>query len=238
MKLSICICEDTDIYLALLEGMLESYLSSRFYDYKIDKYEVGGTLLADYQEGYIHPDLVFMDILLPDTNGIDNCRKLREMGYTGDIIFITGSQDHAVEAFDVDARGYIVKPFNLLQISETLDRILRYASIRTLVIKSKRSVSRVPLPEILYVESQRMLCRVHCAGGVIYTVYKKLSEIEQEINDRMFLRCHQSYLVNMNEIVSVQHGVFILKTGDTVPIRRNGMKEIRQKYNEYIGGAS
>ncbi len=66
-----------------------------------------------------------------------------------------------------------------------------------------------------------------------YTIYKKLNDIEEEINHRAFLRCHQSYLVNMNKIESVEND-FTMKSGDVVPIRTRNLNEIKKEYYNYI----
>ena len=72
-----------------------------------------------------------------------------------------------------------------------------------------------------------------CIRDSEYTIYKKLNDIEEEINHRAFLRCHQSYLVNMNKIESVEND-FTMKSGDVVPIRTRNLTEIKKEYYNYI----
>ena len=74
---------------------------------------------------------------------------------------------------------------------------------------------------------------LHRTDGNEYTIYKKLNDIEEEINHRAFLRCHQSYLVNMNKIESVEND-FTMKSGDVVPIRTRNLNEIKKEYYNYI----
>lgn len=72
-------------------------------------------------------------------------------------------------------------------------------------IKKRNSVIQVLYSEIEYIESSNSKCILHRTDGNKYTIYKKLNDIEEEINHRAFLRCHQSYLVNMNKIESVEN---------------------------------
>ena len=81
--------------------------------------------------------------------------------------------------------------------------------------------------EIEYIESSNSKCILHRTDGNKYTIYKKLNDIEEEINHRAFLRCHQSYLVNMNKIKSVEND-FTMKSGDVVPIRTRNLNEIKK----------
>lgn len=84
----------------------------------------------------------------------------------------------------------------------------------------------------MYVESSNTKCILHRADGRTYHVYKKLNEIEAELNDARFLRCHQSYLVNMN-YVSEANDSFVLQNGDMVLIRAKSKRMILQKVLEY-----
>jgi DNA-binding LytR/AlgR family response regulator len=82
------------------------------------------------------------------------------------------------------------------------------------------------------VESRNNVCILHCSNGREYTIYKKLSEIETQLGDSRFLRCHQSYLVNMSYIAKADKQ-FELTTGDVVLIRQRNQKEIRSIYQAF-----
>ena len=181
MKLDICIVEDSKMDAKILKLILETYLDERHIIYTIKTYDTGLAFFADYEEGYITPTTLFMDIFLPKSNGLEICRKMRHMGYSGDILITTETKDHAIDAFSVDARGYILKPYNAPDVLDVLERVCRYASIRTLTIKKQKRMIHIPLAEILYIESIAPNCTIHCLDNVIYTIRKKLDAIETEI---------------------------------------------------------
>ena len=232
MKKAIYIVEDTKIDAQILQVILENYLDEKHIDYSINIYDTGLAFYADYEEGYINPSIVFMDIFLPKSNGLEICKKMRAKGYPGDIIITTDTKDHALEAFEVDARGYIMKPYNAQDIFRTLDRVCQYASIRTFTFKIRQQIFHVPVSDICYIESNSNKCTIHCHENVIYTVYKKLSDIEKELSDTRFIRCHKSYLVNMDCIAKVTD-CFTMECGDTVPIRQTDLKNIRDSFLKY-----
>ena len=201
--------------------------------YEVSIYNKGATLLDDFKEGYVNPDILIMDIYLEHENGIDICKKLRKQGYSGTIVFMTSSKEHAIEGYDVDARAYLLKPYDPDEIHRTFDRLLSNVSMSMYTIKIYSQIIRIPIYEIMYIESSNTKCVIHCDGDIDYTVYKKLSDVESELNDNHFLRCHQSYLVNMAHIVEANE-CFILSNGANVPIRKRDAKQLKDLYIEYI----
>lgn len=233
MSLSICICDDEEFNVLLLKRILDSYFRERKVVCDIITYPNGLSLLHDFKDGCTYPDVLFMDIILGDSNGVDICKEMRKGGYTGTIIFLTGASEYAVSGYELDARGYILKPYKAKLIHETLDRILHNSGTVAYTIKIYNRIIRIPLADILYIESQNTKCVIHCIDNVTYTIYKKLSDVEEELSSNGFLRSHRSYLVNMATIISAQ-SAFILENGESVPIRAKNAKEIRNKYMEYL----
>ena len=93
-------------------------------------------------------------------------------------------------------------------------------------------MTKVVYHEILYIESSNSKCILHDKSGRTYTIYKTLNTVEKELGDRRFLRCHQSFLVNMDHIKQISNQ-FLLSNGDSVPIRQRGLKPVRQMYFDY-----
>lgn len=235
MKYKICVVEDDEVIAALFIDILNRYFTKRHIEFQIKHYITGTALLDDFKEKFVVPDMVFMDVYLPDLNGIDTCHKLRSEGFIGDILIVTGSEDYMLSGYDVDARGYILKPYEPDKIYATLDRVLHRASVKTYAMQIRTSIIRIPVSDIHYVESNNTKCTIHCESGTEYTIYKKLDDIENELADRRFLRCHQSYLVNMDYVRTADNS-FHLGNGEVVPIRRTEIKGIKERYKLYING--
>lgn len=233
MSLRACICEDDLLHTKVLKNILVKYLKERKIACDIITYSNGLSFLNDFEEGYAYPDVLFIDIMLGDSNGVSICKELRSRGYKGTIIFVTGSNEYALDGYEVDARGYIIKPYQAKYIYNTLDRILRNSGAVAYTIKVYNQIIRIPLADILYFESQNTKCVIHCIDNVTYTIYKKLGDVEEELTGNDFLRSHRSYLVNMSAIVSAQTA-FVLNNGESVPIRTKNAKQIRNEYMEYL----
>lgn len=230
----IAVCDDSSMDRELMMDLLDRYLAEKSIHYDVTQYEDGLNLVYDVEEGVWY-DIVFLDAYMKDTLGIDVARKLRAMDYRGEIIFFTATSEFAVDSYEVEAAGYMVKPHSVEKLSMAMDRIIHHFDVDTYQVQQRSRVVRIPYSEILYVESSNSKCLVHRSDGTSYAIYKRLSQVEEELDDPRFLRCHQSYLVNMDCIEQADKQ-FILTSGDTVLIRQRDLKAIRQAYLCYVTG--
>lgn len=227
----IAICDDSALAREILEGLLAQYCDTRALPYTCTHFDDGEQLCYELGDGGWY-DVVFLDIYMKRSQGVEVARRLREDGYGGAIVFSTATSEFAPEGFDVEASGYLVKPIGLESLSRTMDRVVRSVRTSTYPVKNRAVITHVPYDEIVFVESRNSRCVLHRVGGQQHTVYKKLVEVEQELDAHCFLRCHQSYLVNMNYIASVDQQ-FTLTTGDVVLIRQKSLRAVRQAYEDY-----
>ncbi len=100
-------------------------------------------------------------------------------------------------------------------VEQTLENIRE----KTLTIKNKDYFHRVEFRHIEYIESQNKYIMIHCTCGISHKERGKLNDIEKNLDGR-FLRCHQSYIVNMDEVIEVSH-FFTMVSGAIVPIRQS-----------------
>lgn len=232
----VAVCEDNEIHRDIIEHFLNRYTMERSIPFELIQYEYGKNFLYDMEEG-AYFDVVILDIYMEDIMGNELAHKLRAMGYRGEIVFLTASPDFAVESYDVDAGGYLLKPLDYDKFKMVMDRITQNVEPSTYRIQQRTTVTKVVYHEILYIESSNSKCILHTTSGGAYTVYKTLNTIEKELGDRRFLRCHQSFLVNMDHITQIDKQ-FLLSDGETVPIRQRGIKAARQAYMAYLASKS
>ena len=228
----IAVCDDSSMDRELIASLLQMYFVNRPISNEMIQYESGTDLLHDFEDGMWF-DIVFLDIYMNDLLGIDVAHKLRALGYHSQIIFLTATADFAVDSYEVEAVGYLLKPHSFEKLSQVMDRATREMTTNTYQIKNHAKIIRVSYHEILYVESMNSKCVMHCCNEQSYVIYKRLTAIEHELNDKRFLRCHQSYLVNMDHIHQMD-SQFTLVTGDTVSIRQRDLKAIRQRVLSYL----
>lgn len=231
IKMQVAICDDTHIDRELVADLLNQYAVERGLSLEFQTYANGESLLYDFEDGR-HFDIIFLDIYLGDCLGIDIARKLREMHYSKSIVFLTMSPDFAVDSYDVEADGYLLKPHSYKKLCRIMDRITQGANGCFYQIRQRSTIIQVNYREIPYIESCNSKCILHRNTGDSYVIYKTLNEIEHELNNRRFLRCHQSFLVNMDYIQQLGKE-FLLTTGDIIQIRQRSLRPIRQIYLDY-----
>jgi DNA-binding LytR/AlgR family response regulator len=230
---TIVVCDDVEIERLLLKEILCQYFEEINEEVSIVEYDSGETLIADVEEGYVAMDLLFLDIYMKKLNGMETARKLRQIQCKVPIIFLTASPDYAIESYEVQASGYLLKSFSEEKLMKLLNRILKTDMKRRVAIKNRRQYRYPCTDDIMYIDSDKHNVTLHLSDGSEIITVDKLGEIEKRINEKRFLRCHQSYLVNMDYIKDVEDD-FIMEDGTLVPIRVRGRKEILDTYYDYF----
>ena len=220
----IAICDDSKLDRQLLKVVIQTYFENNEEEFKIFEYELGDNLLDD-----IEVELLFLDIIM---NGMKIARKLRDIQFKAPIIFLTAHADYAVESYEVYAAGYLLKPYDTNKLTLLLDEILQRSVQKRIAVKVKRQHRYLEINDIMYVESDKHVLNIHLKDSRVIQTTEKLSELKKTINSKRFIRCHQSYLVNMDYIKDAKTD-FILSNDIRIPIRVRGRKEIIERYHKY-----
>ena len=162
-------------------------------------------------------------------------KKIRQYSENVKIIFMSTSPEFALESYDVFAFGYLLKPLDHEKLRTLLDKYIKEveANEKSLTINIKGRIHNIRYADIVYLESKNTAVIIHTLDKERYKIYDKLDNIELRLENRRFLRCHQSYIVNMDHVSSVDTE-FRTKTDDRVLIRKRSLREIREKYYKYI----
>lgn len=225
-------CEDNKKDRECLISCLDAELCRRRMTAEIQVYESGEALLA---AGQLPFQIYFLDIFMPNISGITVARALRQKDNDAAIVFITSSRDFYADGFTVGAAHYLLKPFAKADISEALNRCLRQVGEgeRYIELTVNRERRRILFSELIWVESQDKVCILHLRSGE-YRSYIRLDELEQQLDDPRFLRCHRSFLINMDETAEMKRGIFYMTTGEEIPARQTERAHLRGEYENYL----
>lgn len=231
-QLKICICDSVKEDYEWLQSTIKSVMHDK--DYLIQIYDDGNNFL---QIDCYQFDLIFLEICMKNCNGIEVAQAMRKNGYKNDIIFYTSSKEFILEGYKVHAFDYLMKPTTAHEIEEVLQKYIdlriKNEKILTILDSHKNPKYNIPLSKIEYIESTNTWVTIYLNDGHHIRMYTKLSDLEETIHDSRFLRCHQSYLVNMDYILQATD-VFELISGQKVPIRVRKRKQIQDTYLQYI----
>ena len=169
------------------------------------EYESGNELLFKYPDLEIGIDIVFLDIMMPGSDGITVAKKLREMNYGGEIVFFTGTIDYAVNGYDYEALAYLIKEKTS---SERFSEVINISAIK-------------------YFEVYKRLTTVYY-GDSKFSFYSPLAKLSEELEGKNFVRIHRAYLVNADYISKKTMRDVTLRDGTVLPAGRNYIKKIKE----------
>lgn len=185
-------------------------------------------------------DVIFIDINMPDLNGLDFVRSLRHPPM---VVFTTAYQEYAVEGYKVDAIDYLLKPFGMSDVLRAADKVKRqYDLLHTaslspvdeddaLFLKTEYKVVRILSSHIIYVEGMAEYLRIHLSDQPKpLTVLLSMKKMEERLGDTDFMRVHKSYVINLHHIAEINRSRVILDSGEDIPVGDS----YREKLNEYI----
>ena len=241
----IAICDDNPKFCCLLENYLEETACELHAHFDVEVFWNAEDFLNDKEQVF---DLIFLDINMPDLNGVDFVRTLHERPM---VIFTTAYSEYAVEGFRLDAIDYLLKPYSFADFSrsaakaqslyelhhrprttgpdeetEALPKDREYISV-----KADYKVSLVRIADIVYLESEGEYVRMHLADSSTITTLFRLKNMEAALPADTFMRVHRSYIVNLRCIKSYVKGRIFLGETEYVPIGEN-YKEAFQHYIE------
>lgn len=216
------IVEDNAFMATVLQDMLQQYAS------KISVVDIAETgkdaisLIASIQ-----PNVVFLDIELPDMTGFELLQQLEGINFQ--TVFTTSHSHYAIKAFRFNALDYLIKPINESELDEAIKRLLKSSNNSTivrnalsnlevqsienqkLVLPQQNGTLRLPLKQITHIEGERNYSYIHLSNGNKELSSKNLAYFEDILLDKNFYRSHRSYLVNGSHIKELADGNFILK---------------------------
>lgn len=165
------------------------------------------------------PDIVFMDIEIKGASGLDCAKIIADMEPKTKIIFATAHPEYMSNAFEVYAFDYLLKPFMIERVNQTLERILALSAEREaepleeivkyergldkLLVKGKESMSFVDIQDIILVQRENNSTVIYTAKDSFVTS-AGLGDIEEKLDSRQFMRSHKSYIINVSKIKKIE----------------------------------
>lgn len=185
-------------------------------------------------------DIYLFDIVLKDNElGTDLARTLRAKKLGGEIIFVTTSRDYAIDAFNINATHYLLKPFSKVSFDAAIDRAIEniHHKDEELVISGTSSgVQKIFINHICYTESNGHYQNIVLKNGEIVKVRKKTQELWEDLKVfKQFFRPHTGYIVNMDHVKGVSSDSLVVENGG-IPISKNSYRKVKQEYLDYVFG--
>ncbi|HEX9892902.1 MAG TPA: LytTR family transcriptional regulator DNA-binding domain-containing protein [Gemmatimonadales bacterium] len=204
----------------------------------------------------LHPDVVLLDVQMPGLGGFDVLAALE--GELPLVIFVTAWDNYALQAFEVHAVDYLLKPVERARFHQALDQarrqlhrrettdagtriaalldaLERSGSRRRFLVKSAGRIRLIRADQVRWIEAAGNYARLHTQDGR-HSVRQTMQELEAQLDPSQFLRIHRSYFVNLDAVSEIQHWVkgdlvVLLKGGGSLPLSR----AYRSRLEERLG---
>lgn len=234
--INIAICDDTKEELDLISSYVSKIINNINIEFKISTFNDGEEFIEYVSSSKEIYDIVFLDIYMKFSNGINTAKKIREFDKECKIIFITSSKEHAIESYEVRALYYILKPIEEDKLKDAIFIAIEDLNLndKNIVIKNKKGSYKIIYKDILYAESSARVVMIHLVSGQTISFYSKLKDFIELIQDDRFIRCHKSFVVNMHHVIKIE-GNYIFMSGNLkIPISSVNSGTVKEKYFNYL----
>lgn len=238
--IKIAICDDSKENLSELGGYISRYFEKKEdYVCGICSFNSARELVKAMEDERF--DIYFLDVLIPEINGMEIGRLIRKMDQKAVIVYITVSREFAFEAFGVRAFQYLEKPVDKAELSDTLDRILCLIEKKCsskICIRTKEGLVNINLADVMYVENISRCAVYMLKNGESVTSVCNRGSFEKSVGflggQSAFVQPHKSYFVNMNYIRTFGQKSLSLENGTQIAISRKRFAETKKKYLDFL----
>lgn len=240
--MQVVVCDDNIEDLAQIERMLEKYREvNHAKTFEIERFMDSEKLYQSIQEN-MRWDIYILDMMMSNKSGIDIGTLIRSLDKKSVIIYITSSDDFALEAYSVHAVRYLLKPVREELFFEALDYALSHTTnekkVTSYLVKTKDGLAAVPYSKIEYIENHSRKLNVCLTDKKrIQSIFIRKSfdeEIHELAENENFLQVHKSFLVNMNCINKLSHENILMESGTIVPISKTRKAKVKKTYFDFI----
>ncbi len=228
------VIDDDAVFVNKIDGFLKQFSKEKNCPIMTTPFSNPTRFIMNYTPVY---DVVFMDIQMPQMNGMDAAKKLRQLDKDVCLVFTTNMIQYAIKGYEVDAIGYMVKPLDYFSFSVLMRKVLEHTRSRTdmeLLIKTDDAIRRVRVNDLAYVEVLGHYLNYHLTDGTQLKELGPLGRLEEKLAQAHFFRCNNCYLVNLRHVMKVE-GTDITVCQDVLQISRRRKKEFLTALNEYLG---
>ena len=222
----VAICDDDRYFITFFRGLMNRMYNSL--DIITEDFCCGDDLL----KGFKHKayDVVFLDIEMPDMDGITLAKKLREISSDVYIVFLTGHTEYAINGYEVNALRYLTKPAEENKLREVIDHVLSKQEGENVIwVKTEDGRQKIMLSDILYIEAQNRNVII-TTNKDSFTVRGNISDYEEQLCKRGFYRVHRGYLISLGKVLRISSNkTAVMEDGAELPISRSkeaALKEI------------
>lgn len=226
MVINMAVLEDEQVYIDKYKHFLKEWHMPEL-KCKCDTFTEGKSLLAHVQKDADY-HIIFLDIKLPNDDGMEIAVKLRKLGYKNLIVFVTSYSDYLQEGYEVGAYRYLLKPLRIDKFQKCLEAAVQIVLGGYLKISENGALHQIPYNQISHISNLGHHVTIHSQQRE-YKIIIALRTIVQNL-PVCFVQCHRSFIVNLNYISSIEGKSIFLLSGEEIPISKKHLQSIRNAF--------
>ncbi len=225
--LDIAVCDDDDGFVRYLSNLLYKLGEDHGIAMEVESFRDGRLLVERIRQGRRF-DLIYLDIQMKEMGGLETAKKIRELDWTVQLVYITSYEKYMKQVFAEAPIGFLVKPLKEDEMERTFLHIVKVIGDQGVFYRFRynREEYKLPVRDILYFEKQ--LRKIYIISvSERYCEYRSLEEIKADLDKKKarFLRIHKSYLVNFQYITQFGSAEVKMHDGKILPISRSYKNE-------------
>jgi DNA-binding LytR/AlgR family response regulator len=233
MVYNIAICDDEIIQVEFVEKLINEIKKEKNIKIKLNKFSSGEQILSS--ANIIQYHIILLDMEMEQINGIEVAKRIRHFNEQALIIFITGFKDYVFNVFEVKTFRYLLKPLDKQLFYKAFIEAIEIIDVTTtnfrdfLHVKKNKQDIIVSYESIQYFEKYKNKVLIVTENGEI-EFYGTMNELILLLNMEKFIRVHQGYIVNIDNIELITSKEVILKEGKRIPVSRRNVKEVKEAF--------
>lgn len=230
--LSIAVCDDELIECCNIARQINKILEELNVACTVRQFSSGQELLNAAEQF----DIIFLDIIMCRIDGMRTAQLLREKAFDKLLVFISSSGEYILDAYDVEAFSYLLKPVDENKLKKVLQRAIpkiEYHSQEYMIVSKERQKRKLFLDDVYYFEIKGRMMEVYGTKDV-FTFYERISHLEDTLRNKGFFRCHKGYLINMKYVTVYNRQELTLDNGQKLPIAKRRYEEFCREILEYM----
>ncbi len=229
--MKIAVCDDERVFSEGLKNLIDDYYRSS--EHTVHIFDSAAEMLRQIEQ---NPDMfaaVFLDIEMPEIDGIQAAGRIRKCSEDVSIIFLTSHTELAMEGYEVNALRFLAKPVNQVKLYEVLALLDKSVNRQCIVINDGGVNVMVKHSDVCYIKAENVYLRV-VTENKNYLLRKKLADIESELDSGRFVRIHRSYIVGLEHVCSFDGKAVIMTDGTQLPLSRSCEKQFKDAVMNYL----
>lgn len=231
--INIAIVDDNQFYVEDIKRLLSQNIENTEYEiyeyFKVDDFKE--------QLDYVRFDIIFLDIILDKSDGIETGLLINDRQPSANIIFISAYPEYFKEVYKVEHSYFLIKDFEKERFSDAILKALKAVRKDVIIIDTKKDKYNILLKDVIYFEGYLKHTKVFMTNGEVIECSVNIKNIEKSLPKDIFIRTHQSFIVNMNHIKKYNRKSIFMNYDKEIPVSRTYVNTVREKITFFLGGA-